>query len=143
MQGCLGPGAEGQHLQAGVEAPQLLLQAGRGEAVRAAGTRAAQGGPGGLPRGTACLGGAVYLGDSELLGMKAKSRRGKKSLGPIMPKPLVRLGCILQNRALSCCGFGMGQCQLQSPGPLAAGGHRGALTSGAGPGRKRRTARGT
>lgn len=39
-----------------------------------------------------------YLGDSELLGMKAKSRRGKKSLGPIMPKPLVRFGCILQSR---------------------------------------------
>lgn len=33
MQGCLGPGAQGQHLQAGVEAPQLLLQAG-GDSTR-------------------------------------------------------------------------------------------------------------
>lgn len=36
-----------------------------------------------------------YLGERELLGTKAKSRRGKKSLGPIMPKPFVKLGCIL------------------------------------------------
>lgn len=40
----------------------------------------------------------AYLGGSELLGMKAKSRRGKKSLGPIIPKPLVRFGCILRSR---------------------------------------------
>lgn len=45
-----------------------------------------------------------YLGDSELLGMKAKSRRGKKSLGPIIPKPLVRFGCILQGVGERCGG---------------------------------------
>lgn len=36
-----------------------------------------------------------YLGVRELLGIYAKSRSGNKSLGPIRPKPLVRLGCIL------------------------------------------------
>lgn len=45
-----------------------------------------------------------YLGGSELLGMKAKSRRGKKSLGPIIPKPLVRFGCILQGVGERCRG---------------------------------------
>lgn len=53
-----------------------------------------------------CAPGAAqpYLGDSELLGMKAKSRRGKKSLGPIIPKPLVRFGCILQGVGERCGG---------------------------------------
>lgn len=53
-----------------------------------------------------------YLGDSELLGMKAKSRRGKKSLGPIIPKPLVRFGCILQGVGERCGG-----CQQLHPSP--------------------------
>lgn len=76
--------------------------------------------------GMVCLDGSVYLGDRELLGMKAKSRRGKKSLGPIMPKPLVRLGCILQNRALSYCGGWQGAAPApEHPGPLVPRGTQG------------------
>lgn len=125
MQGRLGPGTQGQHLQAGVEAPQLLLQAG-GEREAAEGQRA----PGwhrdteGRPVARLCLDASAYLGDSELFGMKAKSRRGKKSLGPIMPKPLVRLGCILQNRALSYWGVARAALAPE-PGPWQPLGHGG------------------
>lgn len=89
--------AERQHLQARVELPQLLLQA---EGRLHWGCRQWPVCPlRGAPQGTAHTGEywrvSAYLGGSELLGMKAKSRRGKKSLGPIMPKPLVRFGCIL------------------------------------------------
>lgn len=55
-------------------------------------------GPQCSPRWDVLRGVPAYLGGSELLGMKAKSRRGKKSLGPIIPKPLVRFGCILRSR---------------------------------------------
>lgn len=37
----------------------------------------------------------THLGDRAFLGMKAKSSKGKNSLGPMIPNPFVRLVCSL------------------------------------------------
>lgn len=100
MQRCLRLCAKCQHLQAGVELPQLLLQAEgtRHWRYRERPARPLECSSHGADHTGGYQGVLAYLGVSELLGMKAKSRRGKKSLGPIIPKPLVRFGCILCGR---------------------------------------------